>query len=295
VGPPSDFIKNKVLRNHRVIGRKEIWCSDASADGYCAYTVAGDKDFFCKGKFLSHERQHSSGLRELLAVRHALANWKEKFPEECQSRTIYWLTDSENLVIFLQKGSTKAHVQAEVLAVLQQARQLQLQLIPVHLRREDPRIRIADAGSKAPDSDNWGIDQDSFQSLASRHGPFTIDLFSDAANKKLSRFYSNFYSAEAAGLDAFTQDWTGEKCWACPPVKLLIRTIRKLRATDCSGVLIAPEWRTGKFWPFIFAHDGSLLRPFKSVSRFRPYIFQFENAKSALRGVPRFDLLALQF
>jgi hypothetical protein len=234
-------------------------------------------------------------MRELLTVKYILQDMWEEASSQSKSRTIYWLTDSENLGRFLTKGSSKRPIQEEVLKVVEAARKLKISLVPIHLRREDPRIKIADAGSKSADSDDWSIDNESFKRLEQKFERFSVDLFADEANRKVDKFYSAYYSPEAAGVEAFSQDWTGEKAWDCPPVKLIIKVIRKIKAEKLSGLLIVPDWDSARYRPFIFQTNRSLRWPFKQVEAFRPMIQQTSGAKTGLRGLPRFDLLALQF
>jgi hypothetical protein len=295
IGPPSEFLKRRAIPNHRVAAQVEIWCGDASATAVCAYSVYSHQPFFFKTVLTDSEVTQSSGFRELMTVKHALAFLAGTRTEMHQQKTIYWMTDSENLVTFLTKGSMKSHIQVEVLGVLKQAKLLNLSIVPIHLRREDPRIQVADAGSKSADSDNWSLSSCDFEELARRHGPFTVDLFADRGNAKVGKFFSEFFSPESAGVDALAQDWSGEHCWACPPVKLILKVIRKISRHPCSGLLIVPDWRTAKFRPFIQDATGKVLPPFKSVHRLQPFIIQNDNAKSALRGRTKFDMLALVF
>jgi hypothetical protein len=156
-------------------------------------------------------------MRELLTVKYALEEMATGKTRAEVQKTVYWLTDSENLVKFLTKGSGKEHIQKEVLATLAKARKLRLDIVPIHLRREDPRIRVADAGSKNADSDDWSIDHESFQFLEETYGPFSVDLFADEGNARVKRFYSKFFSFNAEGVEAMCQDWSGENAWVSPP------------------------------------------------------------------------------
>ena len=73
------------------------------------------------------------------------------------SQTVLWLTDSTNLTGYLVKGSVKPDIQKDVFEVFKLAHALKLVLLPIHLRREDPKIVMADAGSKWKDSDDWSV------------------------------------------------------------------------------------------------------------------------------------------
>ena len=159
----------------------------------------------------------SSGGRELVTVKKALEAQSRSCGPWKENILLYWLTDSTNLVTFLTKGSTKPAIQAIVVEVLILARSLNCTLQPIHLLRDDPRITIADAGSKAPDTDDWSVDQATFTWLSRELGPFTIDCFADESNKKVPRFFSNFLCPTSLGIDAFSHSWDYENCWICPP------------------------------------------------------------------------------
>jgi len=294
IGEPSQHIKQTFIDNHIRKGELTVWAGDASATAVCAFSVAGKQPFFFKKNLNQQERQQSSGFRELMTVKHTLIDMSERRRAE-EGTTVYWLTDSENLVRFLTKGSGKKHVQEEVLLVLKIARQIGIELKPIHLLRSDPRIQQADAGSKSKNSDDWSIDAESFQQLEETFGPFSVDLFASDHNHRVEKFYAQFFSVKAAGVEALSQDWSGENAWVCPPVKHVISVIRKVKQESMTGVLIVPDWASARHRPFIFAREGELQQPFKEVIRFRPRLQQTAGGESALSGQPRFDMFAIYF
>jgi len=138
------------------------------------------------------ERKLSSGHRELLAVTRTLEHYERSGTITTRATNVYWLTDSQNLVTFLTKGSGKMHIQREVFDVMVLCKKLNIRIIPIHLLREDPRIQIADDGSKVNDTDNWQVDKETFERNNKRHC-FTVDLFASDDNSKCQKFYSNFH------------------------------------------------------------------------------------------------------
>ena len=64
-----------------------------------------------------------------------------------------------------------------------QCKRLNIRIIPIHLLRDDPRIKIADDGSKTVDTDDWQIDDETFQRNKDKYN-FTIDLFVSDRNSK---------------------------------------------------------------------------------------------------------------
>ena len=146
IGQPSEFLKTKVISQHLKEETREIWCGDASAVAVCAYSCTANEPFYFVGRLSDEEQRQSSGHRELLTVKYALKQRLEENKVASKPTTMYWLTDSENLVVFLTKGSRKPHIQRLVLETLNISRKLNITIIPIHLRREDPRIQIADEG-----------------------------------------------------------------------------------------------------------------------------------------------------
>jgi len=291
IGPPSEHMRTTVIPNHVKQCPSEVWAGDASNIAVCAYSVKSEKEVYFIGKLSPEERQLSSGHRELLTVKYTLESQLETTGPCLTATTLYWLTDSTNLVAFLTKGSMKKPIQDDILKVLEYARMLNMSIIPIHLLRDDPRIKVADAGSKHSDSDNWSIDSTTFNRISEQYGPFSIDLFADQSNKKVTRFYSNYHCPTSIGIDAFCHSWDGEVAWICPPVKLIIQVIRKIKLTKGKGVLICPKWPTARFWPILFP-QGKVTAPFSDVIEISPLILQNQHARSMLAGKVNYPFLA---
>ena len=294
IGEPSGFIKTGFVANHIRTVDEKIWASDASGFATCAYSVTNPELYF-RGRLTEQEKKFSSGLRELLAVRYTLQYYRSTWKKEKSPQNLYWLTDSENLAQFLKKGSGKPHIQRETFKVMLICRELNVRLIPIHLLRDDPRIKVADDGSKTADTDCWGVDMATFRGI-NQIFEFTIDLFASNKNTKCRRFYSNFYCEGTSGIDAFAHDWTGEVAWLCPPIALLLQTIRKIRGTSMSGVLFIPEWQTADFWTEIFNSDNSVKKPFQTPKRHKPFIVQeVHDQRSPFAGYPKFNFIEVPF
>ena len=208
---------------------------------------------------------------------------------------IYWLTDSQNMATFLTKGSSKGPIQKEVLQIMILCKKLNIRIIPIHLLRDDPRIQIADDGSKTVDTDDWQVDHKTFGRINLKH-KFTMDLFASNKNRQCNKFYSNFYCHGTHGIDAFAHSWEGEVLWICPPVKDVIRVVKRLKQLKVVGVLFVPEWKTADYWTEIFDDRGNLLRPFKRAETWRPFIIQsVQDRRSPLSGRVNFNFLEISF
>jgi hypothetical protein len=94
-----------------------------------------------------------------------LEYYSKEWDDRAEPTNVYWLTDSENLVKFLTKGSGKPQIQQDIFKVMLFCQRLSIRIIPIHLRRDDPRIQVADEGSKNPDTDDWQVDFPTFQKI----------------------------------------------------------------------------------------------------------------------------------
>jgi len=240
----------------------------------------------------STEQCYSSGERELLAMLKSLRHFH--FSMQLKNINLIWATDSENLVSFIEKGSSKQRIHDKITDVYTLCHVMNCTIEPVHLLRVDERIQQVDHLSKVRDSDNWSIDDFSFQKFHKLYA-FTIDVFADAANKRLPMFISKNFELGCFAVDAFASEWPGV-AWVCPPTNQLSRVAARIRKSKCEGLVLVPDWPASDFFNTFFGNELSIKSPFHFVEKFTPYIFQNENARNTpLFGVPQFQFFALYF
>ena len=127
-----------------------------------------------------------------------------------------------------------------------------------------------------------------------------MDRFSADYNKQLPRFNSRFWNPGTEAIDAFTQDWSSENNWLCPPVCLIARALHKLRECKACGTLIAPEWPSSHFWPLLSPNLGFVSMYIRAVKYFNPandisisrrgQELVYKHSKSVFSGIPRFRM-----
>jgi hypothetical protein len=171
-----------------------------------------------------------------------------------------------------------------VLDILSQARALMLDIQPIWVSRDNPFLLKADAISKGIDSDNWESVQTDCANLEACFGPFLIDLFAVGENAQCEQFYTRSWEKGSAGVDAFSQSWSGEKAYTDPPVSLVMRTIRKMAITVMKGVLIIPLWKNAKFWTFAFLDGIHLNAMFDLVQIVRMHTRAWKFSKKDIIG-----------
>ena len=267
-----------------------IMVSDASEKKIFVYNLTKRGEVVLSVNLSQQEQLFSSGHRELLAILRTLQTWRAD--SSMTRMQMFWITDSENVVAMITKGSSKQHIQNMSFEIVFLLRKLDLTIIPIHLRREDPRIQLADAGSKFQDSDNWSVDAKSFSDLQNTFC-FDFDLFADSNNAKLARFATLFFEPRGEVIDAFSANWEDlGMLWICPPVNNLIQIARRIMNCRCKGAILIPNWPTSNFL-FFYLNEKA---PFRIEKFLRPYIIQNENARNTpLFGFTSFDFILLSF
>ena len=224
--------------------------SDASDLGCGAWTAqCGELKFF--RNWTVEESRKSSTWRELKGVVLAL----EAFSPSLKHKKVKIFSDNTGVEAVLKKGSMKYELQELALYVANLCdsipMELDVQWIPRSQNSE------ADLLSRQVDFDDWGVSPEFFKYVDSIWGPHTIDRFADEYNSKLPSFNSKFWCPSTSGVDAFAFDWGQEMNWLVPPICLVAKAIKHVKASRASATLIVPAWRSAPFWPLLFSPSSS--------------------------------------
>ncbi|MCS5643736.1 MAG: reverse transcriptase domain-containing protein, partial [Dehalococcoidia bacterium] len=95
----------------------------------------------------------------------------------------------------------------------------------------------------------WSLCPDVFRRICRDLGRPFVDLFATNLNAKLPIYFSPTPDPQAAGVDAFLQDWTGLTAYAFPPMAVIRQTLNKLRAEGLELLLVAPCWPSREWFP----------------------------------------------
>ena len=239
---------------------EDLWVSDSSDIKAVAYNLSRPGSEISVHSFSVTEAQLSSSAREFLAVFHAIKKMEDKFLSSHLS-TLYWVTDSQVLAIWLEKGSKVLAIQNKLSELFCLLHKLKLRIIPVWKPRSNKLIVAVDEVSKFRDTDDWGVSRRSFRNLEFIFKTkFTLDVFANGTNWKVGKFFTKVATLGSSGINAFMQDWSQDICFVCPPVNLMIDTYRYIASVPCKGVLLFPHWRRNPFWP-VLTMDGIHLQP----------------------------------
>lgn len=103
-----------------------------------------------------------------------------------------------------------------------------------------------------PERDDWTTPRVIVDRLERLHGPHTIDLFANRANKQFRRYGSAKADPDAVWCDSTRHSWEQENAWANPPPSLLPKVADRLSSgPPLSLTVIAPKWE-GQEWYGVF-------------------------------------------
>ncbi|KAK3090119.1 hypothetical protein FSP39_009337 [Pinctada imbricata] len=246
---------------------EKIMFSDASSYAAAGFTLERNTKIV-HYMWKDDEKNKSSTWRELKTICLVLKG----LGSDLSGKLVKIYTDNQNVVRIACKGSMKMELHQLALEVLgfcvAHSIRLELAWIPRDLNA------YADELSKIFDFDDWEVRDEIFTFLNKKWGEFSCDIFADCKNKKVSKFFSKYYSPGTSGVDAFAQNWDGENCWLVPPPNLICRTVSHLRICKAFGVLIVPRWESALFWPIIWE------RKYKNFRYFVRDWIEFERPKN---------------
>ena len=203
-----------------------------------------------------------------------------------------WETSLRKVISFVNQGSTKRHLQELAIEIYKICVVNNITIYPSWIPRD--QNQLADAISKSNDTDNWSIDNETYQYITSNFGIATIDRFADNQNKKCLRFNSREFCPNTSAVNAFSCNWENQELnWLCPPIAIIGKTIRHLRNCNGKGILFVPLWKSAYFWPLLTC-DGKTFRPFvKHFLVLDPFFISHSRTKCVFGGFANFYSLAL--
>jgi hypothetical protein len=244
---------NMAVLSHRKLNTagvcSKIVYSDASSTAFAAYEV-NTINGVSHGVWSTDEACRSSTWRELCAVYRSLIALKSVLKDQ----RVKWFTDNTGVCSIVEKGSMKIDLQTLAMHIFsfccQNSIHLEIEWIP---REMNDR---ADYLSRVIEKDDWGISFEVMDVIQQHWGVLDVDYFASEHNAKLSVFYSRFWCAGSAGVDAFTYDWGESFGLYVPPICLVTRVLCKMRNCRSRGVLVIPQWRSANFWPLLCTDCG---------------------------------------
>ena len=253
--------------------------SDASDQGWGAFLGSQ----LVSGLWSLEERSLSINLRELRAIRLGLHH----FRDQIQGLTVAMYCDNTTAVAYLrnQGGTVSDSLNQEAQAILRWAEEMKLTLVPQFIIGKDNVIADSLSRRNQIIGSEWSLHPEVFLELQ-RKWPVTLDLFATSLNKKCPVYFAPHLDPQAAGTDAFLQDWTGLQAYAFPPFSLVRKVLNKARASPYLELtLIAPYWPQKEWFPDLLEvlQEPPLQLPLRSDLLRQPHFHRFHLGLPSLR------------
>ena len=211
--------------------------SDSSLTGFgCTL----DNQYF-HGKWTPEQSKLHINYLEMLSLFLGI----QHFVDQLRGKSVMAATDNTSVVAFLNKsGGTRSKtlhsLTHEFLSfcfqnkITLRARHIpgRLNLLTDGLSREGRIIQT-----------EWKLNTSVFQSVCRLWQVPNVDLFATSQNHQLPVYFSPLPDAQAAGVDALAQNWSGIVGYAYPPPAIIPLVLNKLESTsNCLLILIVPKW-----------------------------------------------------
>ena len=237
------------------------------------------------------EWAESSTYRELRAIEEGI----RVRGESLRGHLCRWGCDNWAAAQIVRLGSMKVKCHEVAKRIRGLARELEIELEPYWLSRDELQIQFCDGVSKDFDTADYKLSSEDFSGLAGQFGPFTTDFFASSSSYQFQPFYAKLPCSMAAGCDAFTANWGAlEFGFFHPPVGVIVRVVRYAEQCKAGGLLVVPDWPGSVFMVVIRSLEAA--GKVRQVRRFRPWLESPPWLKSrTFQGTPKFDFLAFLY
>ena len=218
-------------------------CTDASGSGWGAHLLPSFEEI--RGVWSGEEADKHINELELLAVFIALKHWESQL----RDLPVMVLSDNSTTVCYIRKqGGTRApHLCLLVWQILHWCDERGITLMARHI---PGKLNVAaDALSREGQivHTEWSLCPRVFERICLTFGRPLVDMFATRWNAKLPTFVSPFPDPQAYAIDALSLDWKQMSIYAFPPTVLVPKVIKKIQASTCQVILVAPlKW--GRSW-----------------------------------------------
>ena len=182
------------------------------------------------------ERKQMIALLELRALRLGVI----KFRSELQNCCFLAWQDNQTVMHVVRKMYSKSPTLMIELALF---RDLLKEMNSTCLIRYIESARNpSDYWSRLKFASDWTLSPAARRVITDRYGMPTIDRFAQPHDPVVPRYNCPYPYPASEGHDAFTQDWTNEFNWCCPPFALADAVVQKLiDEPGAAAIVILPD------------------------------------------------------
>ena len=204
----------------------------------------------CQGFFPARMAARHINVKETAAAMYGLIS----FLRLIRHTRVAMMTDSRVLFHILRRFASRSPSLMELVRLIYKlARENDIQLQPRWLASIDNVL--ADRLSRHASQEEYSLTAAAWDTATSLLPPdvhLTVDAFASPENARCCRFYSTGYAPDSDGMDALAQSWDNDVLLLHPPIRLVGRTIAKLRDSPAAAaLLIVPVWPAQPWWPIL--------------------------------------------
>lgn len=216
--------------------------TDASNSGWGA--VAGDDKIH--GFWSDRQKKWHINYKELYTVKLALIQLAHEL-QDCQ---ILLRIDNTTAIAYINKmgGVKYSYYNNLAREIWQWAEKRNIFLFATYIASKENYV--ADSLSRIKNEDTeWELSNLAFEKIINRFYEPEIDLFATRKNSKCKNFCSWMPEAQAMEVDAFTLNWSNLNFYAFPPFSMVLKTLRKIKQDEATGILVVPDWPNQPWYP----------------------------------------------
>lgn len=196
-----------------------------------------------RGSWSPEMRRRHINIRELTAVLLGLRS----LLSEVKGKSVIVYSDNVTVVASINRLRGKSFFLNEIVRSLflfcrQHDITLRAQWLPGSSNTRADRL------SRMPDPTDWTLADDAWSMIDIVFGPHSMDRMASLNNAKTRRYNSRFRDPAAEAVDCFTQDWTNDNNYVCPPFALIPRILRLIEEQHATATIIVPVWPSAWWW-----------------------------------------------
>ena len=188
------------------------------------------------GLWCAQEKLHHINYLELLAVFLGL----QVFYQDHHDTHIRLMIDNSTSVAVINHMGTSHSCQLNTLSKQIWEWWISAAHIPGKANTE------ADLESRKNRSETeWMLDKELLsKSLKTLNFTPEIDMFASRINAQFARYVAYRPDPGAVAVDAFSINWTQQKCYAFPPFSIIPLVLKKIQQDKAYGICVLPNWPT---------------------------------------------------
>ena len=218
--------------------------SDASLKGWGGHLG----DLRAGGSWSEEERRLHINTLEVLAAERVF----ETFGEQLRGRRVTLVTDSMTARKYLENAGGRDELRNQAARRIW-TRAVQLDILLSAEWLAGALNSVAEEESRSEPRDDWMVKKEVFRLLDAKWGPHSFDRMADEQNHQVQRFNSRRHCPGTAGVDTFSQDWSGHTNWVVPSFALVGRVLQHLAESGARATVVVPEWQAQPWWPLLLS------------------------------------------